>query len=56
MNTSVNQKVLATTQMLTTEIDWNEHPTAETQYKKIRSTTVITTSPAGWVAVMITWK
>lgn len=38
MNTSVNQKVLATTQMLTTEIDWNAVPTSETQYKKLRST------------------
>ena len=39
MNTSENQKVLATTQMLTTEIDWDAVPTSETQYKKIRSTT-----------------
>ena len=38
MNTSVNQKVLATTQMLTTEIDWNAVPTSETQYKKLKST------------------
>ncbi len=35
---SENKKVLVTTKMLTTEIDFDAVPTAETQYKKLRST------------------